>query len=117
MKYLMKLNCFTESKTYIKTYEGLNKKTVNPNKIYYFYNKLVHASMVGTINPKWGEGGSLMKGYITSIDSKVRFTSGFYIGVEFQSIISHTDWKYVREATTEEIEKYEILLNIKNFNL
>jgi hypothetical protein len=100
---------------YIKTFErmykdndgqskqSLTKKTVDYNKIYTIIFST--GSYVGKISDNPRDFGCIMDGY------------DLVTGVKFFSLIKYANWQRVREATTEEIEKYNIFMVSNKFNL
>ena len=90
---------------YIKTFEELNKKAVDHNKVYavcyYSKSKLL---WIGKFNLSY-----IFEGYL--------YTSNIKRILKEYFIIKGDDWKGVREATPEEIEFYELATNIEKYNL
>lgn len=96
---------------YIKLFEGLNKKNVDPNKIYVYKSGIV-AYSIGKINPNCEhEYASQMLGYLLNTGT------GDDAGKPIKYFIRGNDWRKVREATAEEIKEYELYHNINKYNL
>lgn len=90
---------------YIKQYEmryDTNKKNVDYNKVYTFGND------VGKLMTNTGKG--------------IRDVGCIFIGYnkddqEVAHIIKYSAWKFVREATTKDIDRYNILSQASKYNL
>ena len=91
---------------YIKTYEQLNKRNVDTNKIYTFVFTTFIGILVGKITIR--DYGCLMSGYIISDDEN---------NGKFKAQYIRDNWTHVREATPEEIEEYHLLDNTNKYNL
>ena len=92
---------------YIKTFEGLNKKTVDTNEIYVFNigDKKFPVYLVGKINIHDNDYAPKMSGF--RLDN----------GKEEWCYIKKQYWRTIRVATDEEKDFYEYYNNIKNYNL
>jgi len=88
---------------YIKTFESLSKKMVDPNKIYAF-NIHVDKGVCNVI------GNIVIRGNMSVITG--------YVGTRpVVRGISRYDWTKVREATESEIEDYNTLKDLGKYNL
>lgn len=93
---------------YVKKYESfLNKKTVDYNKIYSMtFDDIVYAT--GKIIPNPGKGIRDVGCFLVGYDQE---------GNEKAYVVKNRTWKWIREATPEEIEQYNIYNNIEKYNL
>lgn len=89
---------------YLKTFEGLNRKTVDQNKIY-FFNLAKDVDLIGKINLQDNDYAPAMQGVILQTNEP---------GI---ALIKKQYWRTIREATSKEIEKYELFNNVKKYNL
>jgi len=86
---------------YLKTFEAINKKTVDANKIYVFKNALI-----GKIDINNNDFAPVISGFFPESKNKSAW-----------DFITPGKWIYVREATQEEIKMYNELENIFKYNL
>ena len=98
---------------YIKTFErryvdrdgkikdSLNNKTVDYNKIYTFDLEGDYV-LVGKIK---FQNGSLMNGY------------NIKTGEPIEKIIRYGTWRWIRESTPEEIERFEVFDKSNKYNI
>lgn len=90
---------------YIKEFERLgylNKKTVDYNKVYVFHD------IIGKISPNPGKGfrdtGCIIVGYNED-------------GQEMTRIVRYSGWKWIREATEDEIKTFNVFDKVNKYNL
>ena len=89
---------------YLRTFEGLNRKTVDPNKIYFFSLSRFH-DLIGKIDLYDNDYAPVMKGVILQTDEPGK------------AFIKKQYWRTIREATPEEIKKYKFFDNLNKYNL
>lgn len=98
---------------YIKKFEGLNKKTVDPNEIYSIniYTKKDPVYLIGKINIHDNDYLPKMSGYIFN-DYEISKK-----GDVDQCFIKPQYWRTIKVATDEQKEFYNYYNNINKYNL
>lgn len=101
---------------YLKKFEGLNKKTVDPNEIYVFdisdrYYHKERIYLIGKINIHDNDYAPKMSGYIlnNSIYRKKGEIDSCFIKPQY--------WRSIRVATSDEKEIYNYYNNLNKYNL
>ena len=122
MKYLMKSKCFTESKTYIKTYEDLeNEYTITDlTKIDYWRLKHATTDSIFRINYFWHETYPWKTNFdvtFYNLDVNTFSTQNFWDDQMMRKLIKIEDNKIIRPATKEEIKQFDLVEMTKKYNI
>lgn len=124
MKYLMKSKCFTESKTYIKTYEDLENAIqytiTDLIKIPYWRLKHATTDSMFRINKFWHDYTWKTNFDITfyNLDVNNTFHTGdFWDEQMMRKLLKIEDNKIIRPATPEEIEQFDLAEMTKKYNV
>jgi hypothetical protein len=98
---------------YLKTFEVVNKKTVDPNEIYSFnvYTKKEPVYLVGKIDIHDNDYAPRMSGYIFN-DYKISKK-----GTADNAFIKPQYWRTIRVATDEEKDFYNLNNILNKYNL
>lgn len=106
---------------YLKTFEGLNRKTVDPNEIYVFNigDNKEPLYLVGKININDNDYAPKMSGYVLNDNNYFKRDDNNYYkkGDTAYSFIKKQYWRTIRVATDEEKEFYEYYSNINKYNV